>query len=79
MKIWIRAVCDVCGVARHVMVNNPTCSAVYLKEHDAEIQKFLEDHGTHGLRLVSGDQELDVLFNAGWERDGDGGLLRKKK
>jgi hypothetical protein len=62
MKIWYRAVCDEHKEMCHILVNNPSCGASYLKEHDAEIQTWLEKHGMCNLRIVHRDDTLDEVL-----------------
>lgn len=67
MKTWYRAVCDKCGEAVDIFVSNPSCTAVYLSEHDKEIQAWLEKHYDCELRLIWRDEQLDKLWAEGYE------------
>jgi hypothetical protein len=67
MKDGYRAVCDKHGEAIHVMVNNPTCSAHYLGDKSALIQQWLSNHWGCNLRFVMTDEQLDKLWDEGYE------------
>lgn len=66
MKNWYRAVCDKHKVAFHVMVSNPSCTAHYLKEYDEKIQELLSEHYGCELRLCWRDDQLDFLYDNGY-------------
>lgn len=68
MKIWYRVVCDKCGEAISIFVSNPSCTAHYLSEKDKEIQEWLDLHYGCDLRLIRRDDELDKLWDEGYER-----------
>jgi hypothetical protein len=77
MKTWYRAVCDKCGQAIHIFVENPTCTSIYLGDYDAEIADWLSEHYACNLRLIHDDAQLDELWKQGYERwpDSKIGLL----
>ena len=62
MKTWYRAVCDKCGEAIDIFVNNPSCTAHYLKEHDIKIQAWLTKHYSCELRFICRDDQIDQLW-----------------
>jgi hypothetical protein len=68
MKTWYKAVCDKCGEAQDVMVNDPLCSAGLLGDRATEIKKWLEKHyGCDSLRLIWRDDQMDKLWEEGYE------------
>lgn len=70
MKTWYIAVCDKCGEATHVMVNNPNCTQSYLGDESRQIQQWLTKHYGCELRLIWRDDQLDELWDSGWESVG---------
>lgn len=69
MKTWYKAVCDRCGEAIDLFVNNPTCTKHYLSDNDAKIQAWLTRHYGCELRMVWRDGQMDKLWEDGYERD----------
>jgi hypothetical protein len=67
MKTWYYAVCDKCGEALNVFVNNPSCTEAYLGKFDAEIQEWLSKHYGCELRFIHSDIHLDKLWEEGYK------------
>jgi hypothetical protein len=67
MKTWYKAVCDKCGEAREIFVSNPSCTATYLSDQDEAIQTWLSKHYGHELRLICTDEQLDKLWEEGYD------------
>lgn len=78
MKYWLMGLCDQCGVGMEIYVSNPLCTASYLGEYNAEIQKFVETHiccSGEGIRLVDFNSPLgDRLREEGWKNFRDKGM-----
>lgn len=69
MKTWYKAVCDECGEAIDIFVDNPTRTDLYLSKQSAQIQAWLASHfGCAPLKLVWRDDQLDELWEMGYER-----------
>jgi hypothetical protein len=66
MKCWYKAVCDKCGEARNIMVDNPSRSELYLSHQNDIIYDFLRKHIRCGLRLIEDDEQLDKLWDDGF-------------
>jgi len=88
MKTWYKAVCNECGEAIDLFVNNPTCTNYYLSKQSVQIQAWLIKHeGCAPLKLIWRDDQLDALWDMGYERQRrddqcDGGfdvLVRRTK
>ena len=60
MHEWYQAVCDEHQERINIFVNNPTCTAHLLGEHDETIQTWLSLHWNCNLRLIHRDDELDA-------------------
>ena len=69
MKKWYKAVCDECGEAIDLFVNNPSVTACYLSDKDRQIQRWMDvhDHENSDLRLIYRDDQMDKLWDDGWE------------
>lgn len=66
MKTWYRGVCEIHREARTIMVSNPSCSAHYLGNQDAEIQAWLEKHSGCRLILAHSDDDFDWIYANGF-------------
>ena len=67
-KEWYKAVCDEHKELIDLFVDNPSRTALYLAEHDESIQTWLRLHHKCSLRIIHRDDELDQVFNAGYEK-----------
>jgi hypothetical protein len=77
MKTWYLAVCQEHGEAIDIFVSNPSCTAAYLSEHDAQIQVWLEDHYGCDLLMIGNDlQKEKYLYDVGWVEVGGSKGLR---
>ena len=66
-ETWYLAVCQEHGEAIDIFVSNPSCTAAYLSEHDAQIQVWLEDHYGCDLLMIGNDlQKEKYLYDVGW-------------
>lgn len=80
MKSWYIAVCEEHGEAIDIFVSNPSCTAAYLSQYDAQIQEWLERHYGCILKLLGNDLQRDELYAAGWiSIDGPNGLRMMMK
>ena len=68
MKTWYKAVCDEHKELIDIFVNTPSLTAFYLKDKDEFTQTWLSLHWNCKLRFIHSDEDLDEVFNAGYEK-----------
>jgi multimeric flavodoxin WrbA len=66
-KYWYIVKCDKCMEAKTCFVNDPTTSEAYLGEYSSQIRRFLDKHYGCDLKIIHRDDQLDQLWEEGYQ------------
>lgn len=66
-KYWYVVKCDTCMEAKKCFVNDPSTSEAYLGEYSSQIRRFLDKHYGCELKIIHRDDQLDKLWEEGFE------------